>query len=335
MRLIIGTAEGVFVEDGAGKTVAAIGLEARSVRHLSRPNGDVLAGTAAGVFRSSDSGRHWQPSGVDGRFVWDIVAAPEEARRLYAGTEPLGLFRSDDAGRTWTEIDSFRRAPGAEQWCLPGNPPTSPRARTIALDPRDPARVHVGVEVGGVVTSDDGGQTWRCALPSGNPDIHVMLRHPASGALLASTGFGRRPDDPQPREERIAGMVRSDDGGTTWRYLWRGIRPPYTRPLCIDPRSPHAITVGSAPTAFSSVRDPGGAQAVLFQSVDGGETWRDLGDLAHSPSAANFHAVIADPERAGAVLVGTDTGEVWRVMPDRTWTVLVSGLPMVQALLAA
>ncbi len=335
MHLIIGTSEGVFVGDGADKTISAIGLEGRSVRHLGRPDSDVLAGTAAGVFRSADGGRSWRPSGVEGRFVWDIVAVPGDARRLYAGTEPVGLFKSEDAGRTWTEIESFRRAPGAERWCLPGTPPTAARARTIALDRRDPARLHVGVEVGGVVMSEDAGRTWRCALPAGNPDIHVMLRHPATDALVASTGFGRPPDDPEPREQRIAGMVRSDDGGATWRFLWRGIRPPYTRPLCIDARPPHAVTVGSAPTAFSSVRDPGGAQAVLFQSVDGGETWRDLGDPTHSPSAANFHAVTPDPERVGGVLVGTDTGEVWRVTPDRSWTLLASGLPMVQALLPA
>ena len=93
--------------------------------------------------------------------------------------------------------------------------------------------------------------------------------------------------------------------------------------------------MGSAPTAFSSVRDPGGAQAVLFQSVDGGETWRDLGDADHSPSAANFHVVTPDPARVGGVLVGTDTGEVWRVTPDRSWSLVTSGLPMVQALLTA
>jgi len=33
------------------------------------------------------------------------------------------------------------------------------------------------------------------------------------------------------------------------------------------------------------------------------------------------------------VLVGTDTGEIWRVSPAAEWTLLASGLPMVQAVL--
>jgi hypothetical protein len=134
-------------------------------------------------------------------------------------------------------------------------------------------------------------------------------------------------------EKRIAGVFSSADGGASWEYTWQGIRPPYTRPLCIDPRPPYAVTVASAPVAFSSIRDEGGAQAVLYQRDDQRPTWRSLGDAVHSPSAANFHAVAPDPAVASGVLVGTETGEVWRVSPDGKWTLLVADLPMVQALL--
>lgn len=134
-------------------------------------------------------------------------------------------------------------------------------------------------------------------------------------------------------EQRIAGMFRSDDNGKSWRFLWKGLTPPYTRPLCIDPRRPHAVTVGSSPTAFSAFKDEGGAKAMLFQSTDGGETWRSLGDAAHSPSPAQFHAVAPDPDAAGHVLAGTDTGELWRVSPEARWTLLAKGLPQVQSIL--
>jgi hypothetical protein len=36
----------------------------------------------------------------------------------------------------------------------------------------------------------------------------------------------------------------------------------------------------------------------------------------------------------GGVLVGTETGEVWRVGPDARWTSLSDGLPAIQSLLA-
>ena len=84
----------------------------------------------------------------------------------------------------------------------------------------------------------------------------------------------------------------------------------------------------------SSIRDPGGAQCVLYRSEDDGQSWRSLGDAGHSPSAARLTAVAPDPEVSGGVVVGTETGEVWRVTPDATWTRVCEGLPSVQALVS-
>jgi hypothetical protein len=107
----------------------------------------------------------------------------------------------------------------------------------------------------------------------------------------------------------------------------------YTRPMCVDPRQPHALTIPGVPDVRSSITDEGGARAMLYRSDNDGQTWRSLGDAAHSPSAARFTAVAADPEAVGGVLVGTETGEVWRVSADAAWTKLSDGLPAVQALL--
>jgi hypothetical protein len=331
MDVMIGTSDGVYRYPGMGAAESTNGLDGREVRHLSRVDGTLLAGAADGVYRSGDDGRTWERRGIEGRLVWDIAPATREPRTLYAGSQPTGLFRSDDGGDSWQEVASLLQAPGAERWCLPGTPPTAARARTVVLDRTTPDRLWVGIEVGGVVASADGGRSWTCSMPGGNPDIHVLVAHPEQADLLyATTGYGRM-DNSEPMERRIAGLFRSVDGGRSWDYLWEQLSPKYTRPMCIDPRPPHALTVACAPTAFSSHRDPGGAQAMLYQSEDGGESWRSLGDAAHSPSAANFMAVGVDPTAAGSVLVGTDTGELWRVSPAAEWTLLTSGLPAVLA----
>jgi hypothetical protein len=109
--------------------------------------------------------------------------------------------------------------------------------------------------------------------------------------------------------------------------------PHYTRAMCIDPRPPHALTIPAVPDVRSSVTDPAGAQSVLYRSDDDGATWRSLGDATHNPSPARLTAVTPDPEQQGNVLVGTETGEVWRVTPDARWTRICDGLPAVQALL--
>ena len=99
--------------------------------------------------------------------------------------------------------------------------------------------------------------------------------------------------------------------------------------MCIDPRAPYGLTVASAPTAFSKSEDEGGAQAMLLRSEDGGESWRSLCDAAHSPSRANIHGLAPDLENPGGVVIGTDTGEVWRVSNDAVWTLLGAGMPSV------
>jgi hypothetical protein len=324
MKILAGTSKGVFAI--AGDTARHV-LESRGVRDLVTYDGRVFAGTGAGVYVSDDSGGSWSLAGMESHEVWQIRSAGDNV--LYAGTQPAGLFRSDDNGTSWHEIEAFAQVPEAAEWCVPVEPRLPGRARAIVIDRDDPRRIWVGVEVGGIMTTEDGGETWQLDLPGENPDLHMMCAQPdRPNILYASTGYGRK-DGVAEMIEGNAGVFRSDDGGANWQYAWKGITPRYSRPMCIDPRSPYSLTVASAPTAFSNFKDEGGAQAMLLRSNDGGESWRSLCDAAHSPSHANIHGLTPDLERPDGVVIGTDTGEVWRVSHDAEWTPLATGLPAV------
>jgi photosystem II stability/assembly factor-like uncharacterized protein len=329
MDFIVGTSAGVF--RGKSRTAAA-GVGSRGVRHLVRSGEFVFAGAQDGVYRSADGGRSWTSTGVNAGEVWSVATDPHDNRTLYASTQPAHLFVTHDSGDSWTEVESFLKAPGANTWCVPNNP-LGARALALAFDPFSTTRFWVGVEVGGVVATDDSGTRWSVTQPCGNADVHVLAAHPQrAGVLYATTGYGR--NDDAPMDPRMAGPYRSDDGGLTWQYLGDNMHPHYTRAMCVDPRPPFVLTIPAMPDVRSSVKDPGGAQAVLYRSEDDGATWRSLGDAEHSPSAVRLTAVTPDPEQAGWVLVGTETGEVWRVSPDAQWTQLSKDLPAVQALLA-
>jgi photosystem II stability/assembly factor-like uncharacterized protein len=331
MSILAGTTRGLFrVTNGTTQQM----LNARGVRELNRIGAVIFAGTSNGLFASDDDGASWRPSGLDGLTVWQIRGAADGGV-LYAAVEPTGLWRSDDGGVHWNELDAVHRVPGAADWCIPVQPLMAARARALVVDAANPDRLWVGVEVGGIISSIDGGRSFDPVLPGGNPDIHMLFADPVNpDVLYVSTGYGRL-DGVAPMIEGNAGVFRSDDGGRHWAYAWKGVTPRYSRPMCIDARADRPLTVACAPTAFSSVKDQGGAEAMLLQSVDGGRSWYSLGDAAHSPSPANFHGLAVHPGAPGDVLTGTDSGEVWHVTSKRQWTRLAAGLPTVLAVHAA
>ncbi len=326
MKILAGTSRGVFkVEEGEPRCV----LESRGVREIVEIGGRLFAGTGDGLYLSDDNGETWRSGGLDGREVWQTRSNGNGL--LYAGVAPAGLFTSEDHGETWTEVSSFAELADSAGWCIPLDPPIPASARALVVQGQ---KLWVGVEVGGIAMSADGGETWTMNLPGDNPDLHMMYADPNDNSVLyASTGYGRL-DGVAEMIEGNAGVFRSDDGGEHWVYAWKGITPRYSRPMCIDSRGNSALTVASAPTAFSNYRQDGGAGAMLFRSDDGGEHWRSLCDENHSPSAVNFHGLNIDPGVPGGVLVGTDNGEVWQVSPDAEWRARGEGMPAVLSVLA-
>ena len=323
-NILAGTQTGIFVvEKGTPRRV----LEVEDVRNIGLVGQKLFASTRSGAYRSDDQGESWVLSGISDRQVWQICS--DNGSRLFAVTQPAGVFFSDDGGESWVEMKSFANQPQASEWTIPLTPPIAARARTIIIDPTDKSKMWVGIEVGGIAKTEDGGASWDVVLPGGNPDLHVLCADPDQPNILyASTGYGRL-DGVAEMIEGNAGVFRSDDGGSTWKYAWRGITPRYARPMCIDPRAPHQLTVACAPTAFSSFEDEGGADAMLLTSDDGGESWGSLCDQAHSPSPANIHGLVVDSEILGGVIVGMDNGQVWRVQQDSRWEMLAENLPPV------
>ena len=330
MHVLAGTSNGVAAVAPATGAVTPV-LESGEVRDIALIDGTAFAATGAGLYASVD-GTTWTGVGLHDRQVWQVRA--DGHGTIYAVTQPAGLFRSSDGGTSWTEVPSFAAAPEATDWCVPLDPPLPGRARALVIDRDDPARLWVGVEVGGVMSTTDRGETWKLVMPGDNPDLHMMWAHPEEPSVLfASTGYGRF-DGIAEMVEPNAGVFRSDDHGETWTYAWHGVTPRYSRPMCIDTRPPYSLTVASAPTAFSAHTQEGGAGAMLYRSDNRGQSWRSLCDPAHSPSAPNFHGLTVDPTRPGGVLVGTDTGEVWQVDAAADWTLLASGLAPVLSIAA-
>jgi photosystem II stability/assembly factor-like uncharacterized protein len=102
------TTQGVYkLASPKNDSLVPVGLADHEIRSLYFLAGTLFAGSATdeGVFRSTDAGLSWKPSGSS--FPKDPVKVLAAiGGDLYAATETKGIFRSVDMGSTWARGDS-------------------------------------------------------------------------------------------------------------------------------------------------------------------------------------------------------------------------------------
>src|SRR5215212_1161338 len=182
-----------------------------------------------GVYATDDGGRTWRASesGLGDSRVLSIAVSPSHERSgtsvIYAGTEPSNLYRSEDGGRSWQLLPALRELPSEPNWSFPGRPWTH-HVRTIALHPTDPDWLLVGIELGGVMRSLDGGDSWQDHNPEAHSDAHRLLTHPLAPERVY--------------EAAGQGVAVSSDRGASWSTFEGGLDRRYAWAAAIDPADP-------------------------------------------------------------------------------------------------
>lgn len=308
--LATGTGEWRPVTEGLPDAV-----EVRSI--AMRDEHTVYVGTQDGPYRSVDGGRRWTSLDLPGseRLVWSIL--PQDHDVLYVGTQGTAVFRSDDDGESW------RRLPVPE----PAGLVTmgfATRVIRMAVDPANSDELYVGFEVGGVVRSLDGGETWTdCGAglldlarqdhlksrigsdddAEGMMDTHALAVSPSRpGTVFLANRMG---------------LFRSPDKGETWREMdiGRFSDLTYARDLQVFPHDPDTML---AALSGAAVSDAGS----LYRSRDLGETWSrydhdvsiDSTLMTIATSARTADRVYCAARR-GQVFGTEDGGTTWQEFP--------------------
>src|SRR6185312_13613828 len=160
----------------------------------------VLVGTRGdGTLLSPDGGESWNRVELPAPDVFSVAIGAADGA-LYAGTEPSRLFHSPD-GDVWTELEALQAIPSRSRWSFPPRPWTH-HVRWIAPDPHDADRLLVGIELGGVMRSEDGGATFSDHRPGAKLDVHCLAWHPSAGGRAYQAAGD--------------GAAWSRDGGSTW-----------------------------------------------------------------------------------------------------------------------
>jgi photosystem II stability/assembly factor-like uncharacterized protein len=266
-----------------------------------RHPGTVYAGSRGrGILKSRNGGRDWESAELTQPDVFSVAVSPVDGA-VYAGCEPSMLFRSRDGGQAWEELSALRTIPSAPTWSFPPRPWTS-HVRWIAPSPHDAQLLLVGIELGGLMRSADGGETWEDHRPGAQRDVHALAWHPRVSGRAYEAGGG--------------GAAWSHDGGESWQPADAGRDRNYTWALAIDPADPDCWFISASPGPRQAHSD-GNAQAFVYrwrgtgpwQALDGGLP-QPLDSmpyaLAHAGDA--IYAGLSD----GRIYTSRDGGDTWQ-----------------------
>jgi photosystem II stability/assembly factor-like uncharacterized protein len=223
-------------------------------------DGNVMfAGTGTpskpGVYRTTDAGKSWEHLAMDIADECPNVGIPRptgisidplDRRHVWVGFEVDGVRHSTDGGETWTKVNGQIPNQDVHNVLVVAGPPKAvftvvnddvwrsvddgkswqpARAREvfpwryprgIAVRPDDPRTVFLTLgdstpgRIGTVMRSRDAGGTWQSLALPGQPNSAIWtVSIPASAPdlVLAASRYGY--------------LYRSDDGGESWRKLWR------------------------------------------------------------------------------------------------------------------
>jgi photosystem II stability/assembly factor-like uncharacterized protein len=213
--------------DGGGPRTV---LEGVGVECVAADGARVLAGTRGnGLLSSADGGDSWERVALPESDVLSVAIGAADGA-LYAGTEPSRLFVARD-GSDWTELEALQDIPSRDRWSFPPRPWTH-HVRWIAPDPHHPERLLVGIELGGVMYTEDGGASFADHRPGAKLDAHCLTWHPnAEGRAYQAAGDG---------------AAWSRDGGRTWQSADAGRDLGYCWALAVDPDEPERWYVSAA-----------------------------------------------------------------------------------------
>ncbi|HPF10696.1 MAG TPA: T9SS type A sorting domain-containing protein [Flavobacteriaceae bacterium] len=225
------------------------------------------------------AGSEWElvgPLNTGGR-ITDVAISPDSDDILYVGTATGGVFKTTDAGASWTPIfDEISK----------------PSIGDLAIAPSNSQRIYVGTgEANGSATdgayfgngiyrSDNAGATWshigleqsdhigRIAVDPTNPDRVFVA---ASGKL-----YGYNPE---------RGIYRTTNGGTTWEQVLFVTDSTAAIDVVMNPQNTNILFAALwERTRKPWQRDYGGVTSAIHRSLDGGNTWTELGAAQGLPA---------------------------------------------------
>jgi photosystem II stability/assembly factor-like uncharacterized protein len=279
-----------------------------------------LALCVAGVSAAPVRGQGVSPdvySTLDFRFIGPLgnrVAAvagvPGNPRVYYAGAASGGIYKTTDGGGTWQAI--FDREPVSSVGALA----VAPSDANVVWAGTGETSIRSNISMGwGIYKSTDAGGTWRKMGLAETGRIGRIVISPTDPNTVFACALGNLYE---PQQER--GVYRTTDGGQTWQKVLFVDENTGCSDLAMDPSNPQVLFAGMWQMRLHTwTEESGGPGSGLFQSTDGGNTWKRLeGHGLPMPAQVVGKVGLAiarsDPKRIYAI-IETGTGEPFQGKP--------------------
>jgi len=243
----------------------------------------------------------WRFIGPDGNRVIAVAGEPGESRVSYAGAASGGLFKSTDGGTHWEPLtDSL-------PFSSVGSIEIAPSDHNVLYIGTGETFIRSNVSIGdGIWRSTDAGKTWTHVGLDNTGRIGRIVVDPRDARVLYAAALGSGYGAQQER-----GVYRSRDGGATWTRVLFVNDSTGASDIAIDAHDPNVLLAGMWQFVIHpwSV-ESGGRGSGVFQSRDGGSTWRRLTDGLPREAMGKIAIQIArrDPNRMYALIETKDPG---------------------------
>jgi photosystem II stability/assembly factor-like uncharacterized protein len=234
-------------------------------------------------------------------------------------------MRTSDGGKTWEAVYSRRVG---DAWTSTGLDVTT--SYGVHFDPFDVRRIFITYTDIGAFRSEDAGRTWvssTAGVPAEwvNTTYWMEFDPEVRGRVWATASWTH--DLPRPkmwRDQAVSnyrgGVIRSEDGGRSWRKSNAGMPETAATHILLDPRTPK-----NARTLYVAAFGKG-----VYKSVDDGRTWtaKNRGILGESPFAwrlsraadGGIYLVVARRSEDGSIGNAADGGLYYSEDAAERWT---------------
>ncbi|MFT4698091.1 MAG: photosystem II stability/assembly factor-like uncharacterized protein [Flavobacteriaceae bacterium] len=229
----------------------------------------------------SIQGNDWAligPLNTGGR-ITDVAISPVNDDVLYVSTAVGGVFKSINRGDDWEPIFDDNAKPSI------GN---------IAIAPSNPEKIYVGTGEAngsatsgaffgnGVYSSDNGGTTWNHLGLEETNHIGRIVVDPTDEDRVFVAASGKLYDKNIER-----GVYRTTNGGSDWDQVLFVTDSTSAIDIVINPVNTDILFAAMwERTRKPWQRDYGGETSAIHRSVDGGDTWEELGASQGLPAAS-------------------------------------------------